>query len=238
MTMKYTKRTAKAVAILVIGAAAATLTSSNDYEAHAQEMEKLKQELSQIGTALKPGDEVVVLRNTQLTAGSETFGSVAKGQKVVVEQIQGKWAWVKRGQVRGWVDKEAVIGATIMDWYGRLQEGASVENEGQARAKFRGVLFEMDGAGSKGGTINFNVNYAEPCTAAFYTKMMVFLEKRVDGLWGLYLNYNHRGTLSGSPPFPAAFKGHFYGTAAEGDYVRISAHARQVFVNGQLRAAK
>ncbi|MFH1924553.1 MAG: hypothetical protein ABIP48_32270 [Planctomycetota bacterium] len=197
--------------------------------------EKLKQELSEIDTAVKPGDEVVALRAAPLKAGTQVVVEVRRGDRLPVEQVQDRWLWVRSGETRGWIASDAVVNAKMIDWYQRLPEHFSVDSEGRVRARLRGVLFEIDGAGSKGATVNLNVNYADPCTAAFYTKVMVFLEKRGDGRWALYVNYDHPGKLSGSPPFPASFKGRFYGTAAEGDCVSVSTAARQVFVNGQYR---
>ena len=166
---------------------------------------------------------------------AKVVGTVRKGDKLTVEQVQDNWLWVAAGAIRGWIDRRSVISAALMDWYRRLPEGDSVDVSGQTRAKFRGVIFEIHNAGSQGSTVNFNVNYADPCTIAFYRKVMVFVERRDDGRWALYLNFHPPGSLAGSPPFPATFKGNRYGAVAQGDYVFIDTDTRQVFVNGQVR---
>jgi len=60
------------------------------------------------GQEHKKGDEVVVLNDTELKVGTETIGTVHKGEKLTVEKIQGNWLWV-RGKISGWIDSSRVV---------------------------------------------------------------------------------------------------------------------------------
>jgi hypothetical protein len=235
----------KALAALAIGAALATLTRGAQYEARAQGREKLKEELRQIDTAPKPGDEVVALRDSQLKAGAETVGAVRKGDKLVVEQVQGNWLWVQSGQTRGWIDGSRVISAALMHWYRRLPDGAPIHEGESVRMKCEGVFLVVDGGGGM-STIN-NRGHVKIGTLELPRGFLAIGQKVVFLLTqsetGRILSVTFMRRAEAQADFPprdlplylnAARR---YGTLRQGDFVRLAAGARQVFVNGQLRQA-
>lgn len=57
---------------------------------------------------IKPGDEVVALKDHELKVRSTTVGEVRGGDRLIVEQTQGTWLWVRKGNIAGWIEKTAV----------------------------------------------------------------------------------------------------------------------------------
>jgi hypothetical protein len=227
----------RSITTFVIGTVFAAATWGQDYESREEGRKRAEAELIQIGTLLKPGDEVALLRNVQLKAGSETFGDIGKGERVVVEQIQGKWLWVRSEQTRGWIDKEAVLSARMIDWYQRLPEDLSLQHSGRERTKCFGIFLEIVGAGVKRSFLDPGTYRHDNRTyfIADYTNVMVYLENPGTDRGLFYLNFNPPGQLT--IPLRGALKGNCYGTVVPGDYVFLSTVSRQVLVNGQLRQA-
>jgi hypothetical protein len=204
--------------------------------------EKLKQELHRLDVAIKPGDEVVALRNCELMVEAKSVGTVRKGGKCTVEQVQDNWLWVRSGDIRGWIDRGAVIGAALMDWYKRLPDNSSVEQPGISRAKYDGILFEIVDAGQRGSIANsfqgatYNGVPLPWSLATTYSNLGIFTRNRGNGReLGLYLTAGQplSGPFSGL--FEAAFAAKSYGMVQQGDYVFVNPKTRLVFVNGERR---
>jgi hypothetical protein len=205
--------------------------------------EKLKQELHRIDTAPKPGDEVIALSDADLMVEAKSVGSLRKGGKWTVEQVQDSWLWVRSGDTRGWIDRRSVMSEKVLDWYQRLPNNTSVTLSEQTRAKFAGILFEIRKAGEGPAVIGDSDGsvYGIPGLGRFsnaaYGKVRIILEQ--------VGNRNNRaawiafdppeGASQQIPPPPGWTKGRSYGVVQPGQHVSIDTTSRQVFVNGHLR---
>ena len=96
-----------------------------------------------------PGDEVVALRETELMVEAKAVGTVRKGEKLTVEDVQANWFWVRSGATRGWIGNESVLGADVLAFYDRLSDNSSTteEKSRRTRGKLHGVLLEVVTAG-------------------------------------------------------------------------------------------
>jgi DUF4097 and DUF4098 domain-containing protein YvlB len=64
-----------------------------------------------LGQEYRKGDEVMVRRDAALKVETETVGTVRNGDRLVVEDVRGKWLWVRSGQTRGWIESDSVTAA-------------------------------------------------------------------------------------------------------------------------------
>jgi len=64
-----------------------------------------------VGQEYRKGDEVIVRRDAPLKVETETVGTVRNGDRLVVEDVRGKWLWVRSGQTRGWIESDSVTAA-------------------------------------------------------------------------------------------------------------------------------
>jgi len=184
------------------------------------------------------GDEVFVLRATELRVPGKAVAAVRKGDKLTVEQVQDKWLWVRSGEVRGWIDNRSVIPATLKARYDSQTDVSSVwgaivggdkyvdaDKSGRATPKLFGVGLDVRGLKPGEGPQICNV---------------------VLGGWDNGRRLPKQGSLryddidialteSGADDWSLSIDGKPYGTVTAGDYVLIAVPARQVFVNGQIR---
>jgi len=65
---------------------------------------------SSVGQEHKKGDAVVAVRDADLKSGRDKVATVRKGDKLSVEQVQGKWLLVRSGETRAWISIRDVIG--------------------------------------------------------------------------------------------------------------------------------
>jgi len=237
------------LAVLGVCGARAAVARGQEPGDEEDRTEKLKQDLRRIDATFKPGDEVIALSDADLTVEAKSVGSLRKGGKCTVERVQDNWLWVRSGDIRGWIDRGAVIGAALMDWYKRLPDNSSIEHSGVSRAKYEGILFEIADAGERGSVItgrdNAFLNAAyngvpvplrPPFTATTYSNLGIIIH--VQGKHrelGLYLTAGQplAGFFSGV--FEAALRARSYGTVEQGDYAFIDPRARLVLVNGERR---
>ena len=63
-----------------------------------------------MGAEYKRGDEVVALRDVELKVEAQAVGTVQKGEKLTVQDVQGEWLWVRRGETLGWIYHDHVVG--------------------------------------------------------------------------------------------------------------------------------
>jgi hypothetical protein len=242
--MTYTRRTSKTLAVLLLGAMTAGVATGEDSDTREQCVQQAEEELRQIETGFKPGYEAILLRNVQLKAGSETFGTVAKGEKVVVEQIQGKWLWVKSGQTRGWVDKEAVMVTTLWDWYTRLSDNKLISTGRGVRAKFKGVWFDVPGKGRWpaqfiDNPIQVNGRLLLSSPVLVLGDDASFTLDEAGREWLLSVTFVRQNSPAMLERIPLALKSlGRYGAVQSGDFVQIDVKQRHVYVNGQLRRAR
>jgi hypothetical protein len=133
------------------------------------------------------------------------------------------------------------MGAKLFDWYQRLPENTSVTLSGQTRAKFDGVLFEIQNAGTgpafmagmNGGIYGVHMG---PFVDAAYSKVRIILEKVGNrNNRTLWIKFDPPGgAVQEIPPPPGWSKGTSHGIVQPGHYVVID-DSRNVSVNGQLR---
>ena len=206
---------------------------------------------------LKKGDDVIALRVAPLQVESETVGTVGKGEKLVVEQVQGNWLWVRTGETRGWIDNSNVMGAVLLNWYQRQPDMVSrlgssadryvADQSGRARAKILGVTFEIAGLkpGARPGLwidtpavqlIEGMFNGALHITNDVVTMPGYTIRRPRDGV---YVEYQAQGVFIqverlGQESRSLEVNRRRYGSVQEGDHVVIS-KSREVFVNGFLR---
>lgn len=237
--------TLKVMALAAVMACAGLTTAAvgQDYQPGTDPTEKLKQELTEIDPAPKPGTQVVALRDVDLMVKEKTVGTARRGEELTVEQVQGDWLWVRSGDVRGWVDEKSAINAALMDWYRRVPNNESVEMAGRVRAKLDGVLFDIQDPGEKNtlthmGTGNtFNGIRMDYLVFARFTRVGFTTYRASERSRALGIKFNPRDTAMVLPP-PPHFLGTSYGTIGAGDFVFIDTDARKVFVNGDLRKPK
>ncbi|MFH1924554.1 MAG: hypothetical protein ABIP48_32275 [Planctomycetota bacterium] len=240
--MTYTQRMSNALAVLVIGAAPAAVTRGEDYEARQQHIKQAEEELSQIDNAPKPGDEVVALRDTQLKAGAETVGTVRKGEKLTVEQVQGNWLWVKSAQTPGWIDGGSVLNAKLLDWYQRLPDNQRVIAAGHSRGKYKGIFFEMNtqegGPSFVDSTMTINGQNLVTHPVVVIGKDMTFVLDKQGTQWLLSVGFMRFNSV-GFKNIPAAVNAtRRYGTVQPGAFVRIDVDKQRVYVDGHLRGPR
>jgi len=209
--MKYAKRMSILLAVLMIGAALVAATRGDEYEADEQRMEKLNQELSQIDTTPKVGDEVVALSDTALKVAKQTVATARKGETLTVEQVQDNWLWVRTGQTRGWIESTAVIAPALLAYYQRRPEGFIAQIWGGVRTKINGIAFRIETDGRRTAIETHGSGMSIKGGS-----MHVVIQKAGDSVCGLSVN------------------GKRHGQARRGDYVFIDP-SQKVFVNGRLR---
>ncbi|HIC89762.1 MAG TPA: caspase family protein, partial [Anaerolineae bacterium] len=61
-----------------------------------------------LGQDYSEGDQLVVLRDTQLKIEDRTVATVRQGSVLVVERVGRDWLWVRYGQTRGWIQRHNV----------------------------------------------------------------------------------------------------------------------------------
>ena len=179
---------------------------------------------------------VVVLKDVELRVEAKTVGTARKGEKLIAEDSQGNWLWVRAGETAGWIDKGGVVSAALLAWYQRLPDFESVEAAGQTRARVHGVTLEIVAAGAGPMSVRDsfkNIGYPVP-DGLLYDNVNVQLGSAVDGRRPLLIKFNSAGARAFPPPPP----GRSYGTVQQSDHVFISTKDRQVFVNGELRTPR
>jgi len=68
------------------------------------------------GQGFMKGDEVIALRDAPLNVEAKVVGTVHKGDKFVVEEVQDDWLWVRSGETRGWIDARHVVWGLKGSW--------------------------------------------------------------------------------------------------------------------------
>lgn len=63
---------------------------------------------SQVLADYKPGDIVVVVKETELKVNNKTAGTVRPGFSLAVQKLQGDWLWVSDG-IPGWLKTSSVV---------------------------------------------------------------------------------------------------------------------------------
>ncbi len=207
--------------------------------------------------ALEKGDEVIVLQDTALMIEAKTVGTVRKGDRLVVEQIQGDWLWVHTGQIRGWVRTRHVMSAALWNWYERQpdmvsQSGASASRyaadaSGRARAKIFGVTFEITGLqpGAQAGlymdtpevSLIENMFHGALDITNDVVRMPGYsITRPRDGVYAEWRDQALRIRVErvGKQTRSLEVNGRRYGNVNEGDHVLIYG-SREVYVNGTLR---
>jgi hypothetical protein len=189
---------------------------------------------------------VIALRVAPLQIEAKTVATVRAGDKLVVEDVQGDWLWVRAGETRGWIERTSIVDAafkTKCQSEGDLStaDGAfaawkrGADKSGRASAKILGVTFELTSLKNPrwpniqgviaGGIIQVGVGnvYNGPPPGGVpdnvsvdYRSVKLAVEKVDD----------RRRTLS--------VNGRPYGSVSEGDHVLIR-ESREVFVNGFVR---
>ena len=241
------------VGILAACGVSAAAASGQEPGGEEDRTEKLKQELRRIDIASKPGDEVVTLRDAELMVETKSVGSVPKGGKCTVEQVQDNWLWVRSGETRGWIESTSVIDAGLNAWYERQPDMTnapleasvdfSVGKTGRVRGKILGVLLELRGL-QPGEDAAICFDHPGPGTTVIGSGVVV--------IGDTVAAKGHRATLRENGVFVAykamalsldklsrqtrvlMVNGRSYGSLREGDHVLIDSSER-VFVNGQLR---
>jgi hypothetical protein len=232
--MRYARSSVVILAVVTIGVTSAGI-------ARGQENKK-----DEPPTALKKGDEVIALRVAPLQVEAKTVGTVRAGDKLVVEEVQGDWLWVRAGETRGWIERTSIVDAAFQarcKSQGDLStaEGAfaawtrGVDKSGCAGARILGVTFELTSLKTPcypniqgviaGGILQVGVGnvYNGPPPGGVpdnvsvdYRSVKLAVQKVDDRRRALSVN--------GRP----------YGDVSEGDHVLIR-ESREVFVNGFLR---
>ncbi len=59
--------------------------------------------------AYEVGDSVVVIKKAELQVPGKTVASVDRGDLLQVENVNGKWLWVRRDGPPGWLDSRHVL---------------------------------------------------------------------------------------------------------------------------------
>jgi len=195
-----------------------------------------------VGQEYRKGDEVVALRDCELKVGPHPIGTVRRGEKLAIEQIQDKWLWVRSGQTRGWIDSGSVMDAALFVWYRRLPELESVTMSATARAKFAGILFQITNAGTGPSIVGnsqgsiYGLPSRGPFLNATYSRARILLERvgrRESRI--LWIKFDPPGGDGIQiPPPPGWTTGSSYGLVQPGDLVLIDP-SRKVFVNGVHR---
>jgi len=105
--------------------------------------------------ALKKGDEVIALRDSELRVEEKAVGGVRKGERLSVEDVKDDWLQVRTGETHGWVRTRVVIGAGLFEWFQKQPDGGSflssvfgspikaVDKSQRVRVKLLGVTFEI-----------------------------------------------------------------------------------------------
>ncbi len=198
--------------------------------------------------AAKKEREVITLRDAALQVEAQTVGTVRAGDKLVAEEVQGDWCWVRVGAVRGWIERASVVDAEFKarcEREGDLSTGAGafaawmrgVDKSGCASAKILGVSFELTAlktpcypniqAVIAGGIIQVGVGnvYNGPSPEGVQDNVSVdyfgvkLAVVKLDEQWRTL-------SVNGTP----------YGNVNAGDHVLIRG-SREVFVNGLVRTA-
>jgi hypothetical protein len=207
--------------------------------------------------APKKGDEVIALRTAPLQVEAETVGTVRKGDKLVVEEVQDNWLWVRSGETRGWVDNSNVLGAVLLNWYQRQPDivsrlGSSADRyaadqSGRAKTKILGVTFEIAGLqpGARPGLwidtpavqlIEGMFSGALDIKNDVVTMPGYTIRRPRDGV---YVEYQAQGMAIqverlGKESRSLEVNRRPYGSVDQGDQVLVTG-SREVFVNGFVR---
>jgi len=191
----------------------------------------------------KKGDDVIALRDAPLKIETKMVGTVRKGDKLTVEDVQGNWLGVRSGDMHGWIEGTSVINAALKTWYERQSDMTSiwaalmdskkrVDESGLARSIVFGVMFDFHSVkpgaepstSGQVGAYNYMNDVRVPSHFSVdYGEIKVTLAK-------LSVEANERKCY-------LSINGKSYKTVEQGDYVLIT-KSREVFVNGELRKGK
>ncbi len=210
-------------------------------EREEKNLKKLQEELGRMDTVPKPGEEIVALRDASLMVETNRVGSVRKGEKLTVEQVQGNWLWVRSGQTRGWLDRRDVISEKLLDWYHRLPDGESVMQGETLRAKYKEILFETIGQGNTSSFIDSRVDMGGRVAShpvMIIGKNATFVLDREGPSWILAVTFTPVKQLFSMETPLIVNAAPRYGVVRPDDYVFIDAKSRLVLVNGEPRKSQ
>ena len=203
-----------------------------------KKLEQAKKEIDKLTkeSELKPGVEVVVLKNANLMSGTETVGTVRKGQKLTVEDVQDEWLWVQSGQTKGWLDKRNVIYAALMDWYKRLPNDEQVTIGDRMYGNYKDILFEV--IGQKGANFFIDNPIQMGAQVASHPVMVIgknatFVLDRQGPQWLLSVTFMRLSNVFSNDTPVVVNAARRYGLVRPGDFVRIDAKQRRVYVNSE-----